>query len=76
MVRDLFDRKRLRDYFRTNNLKQRDVAQAIGVTESTLSMILSGERKCSLATYAQLCALLNVPMGEFIRQAGQREISP
>ena len=63
----MFDRGKLREYMKANKLRQREIARTIGMTESTLSMILTGQRKCSLDTYVQICTLLGVPIGEFIR---------
>ena len=62
----MIDRGKIRKHIRTNKLKQKEIANALGIAESTLSMMLNGQRKCGLDTYVRLCSLLEVPMNEFI----------
>ncbi len=40
----------LKDFMARHKLTQKDVGEAIGVTNAFVSMLLSGESSCSLAT--------------------------
>ena len=62
----LFDYDALRKYFDDNGLKQNFIAQKIGITESALSAILNGKRKCSLEEYIKICQILAVPFVTFV----------
>lgn len=62
----MFDYDALRKYFDDNGLKQNFIAQKIGITESALSAILNGKRKCTLDEYIKLCQTLAVPFTAFV----------
>lgn len=64
---DVFNVGAMRECVKASGLKQRFIAEQIGVAEKTLSYILTGRTKCSIDVYANLCAALNKPLAEFIR---------
>lgn len=47
-------------------LKQKYISEQMGMTESKLSLSLSGKRKFEAGEYANLCKIIGVPMNEFL----------
>lgn len=47
----------IRDYIATHTIKQKDIAEALGVSESTLSSILAGRYNISKANASKLANL-------------------
>ena len=62
----MLNREELRRYIENSGLKQKHVADRARMPECTLSLILSGKRKCNVDEYVRLCASLDVPIGTFI----------
>ena len=57
-----------KEYLAKKGYKQKFIAQKVGVNEATLSDVLNGKRKCSLEMYVNLCSVLALPFGKFIKQ--------
>jgi transcriptional regulator with XRE-family HTH domain len=55
-------------YLAERKARQQDAAKAAGVSQGTLSCILSGERPPTLETFARLCRWMRVPIGLFFRE--------
>lgn len=66
-----FDVEAMRECVKASGLKQRFIAEQIGVAEKTLSYILTGRTRCSVGVYAKICTLLNKPLDEFIRRGNE-----
>ncbi|MBR4641546.1 MAG: helix-turn-helix transcriptional regulator [Selenomonadaceae bacterium] len=64
----MFDYVAFKSYIEENGLKQKFLAQRLGVSEQTLSGILSGRVKCSLEIYVGICRALSLPLGKFINE--------
>lgn len=57
----------LRSYRVQAGLRQVDVAERLGTPQSFVSKYESGERRLDLIELRQLCAVLGVPLVEFVR---------
>ena len=64
----MFDYAAFKIYIEENGLKQKYLAQRLGISEQTLSGILLGRVKCSLEIYVGICRALSLPLGEFINE--------
>ena len=62
----MFNFLRMKKYFESHGLKQKYVAECSGIKVATLSLILSGKRKCSLEEYVRLCKLTDCNFDYFI----------
>lgn len=62
----MFDRVALKDYINEMGLKQKSIADKAGLSQSKLSLILTGERKCEVNEYAKICKAIGVPLNKFI----------
>lgn len=49
------------------NLKQKDIAKSIGITEDRLSRILSLKSKMTVDEFLRLCSVLEVNVNVFIQ---------
>jgi len=68
------DRSTLRDLFKASGLKQRDVAQALGVCEATVSKWNSGQQSVPSKHVEQLATLTSIEPGHILavlRRAAQ-----
>lgn len=57
--------RNIRAFMRANGINQSFVAERLGVTESTLSRILSGNRKLTAVEYFNLCDAVRVDLSYF-----------
>ncbi|MCM1192929.1 MAG: helix-turn-helix transcriptional regulator [Butyrivibrio sp.] len=64
----MFDTKGMRQRIESSGIKQKVIAKKAGIPEPTLSLILRGKRKCEVGEYASICAVLDVGIGEFLKQ--------
>ena len=58
--------KRLREAIKQSNYKQKEIAQAIGVSEKTVSAYMNRDVFPALDTFARLCDFLGVPSDEIL----------
>lgn len=58
--------KRLREAIKQSNYKQKEIAQAIGVSEKTVSAYMKRDVFPALDTFARLCDFLGVPSDEIL----------
>ncbi len=61
-----FDRRAMRNFIENSGIKQKYVAGRAGIDESSLSLILSGKRKCAVDEYLRLCVAMDVDILQFI----------
>ena len=59
---------RIKRYLRMNNIKQRVLARAMYMSESSLSTKLSDNRKLGLDEYIFICQYLKLDFNYFIHQ--------
>ena len=59
--------ERIKKYSDSKGVKNRFLAEKAGVTASTMSKILNGQREISVIEYYGVCKALDVPMEFFVR---------
>lgn len=62
----MFDRISLQKYISDNGLKQKTIADKAELPESTLSMILTGKRKCEVNEFFAICKAIKVSPMKFV----------
>jgi transcriptional regulator with XRE-family HTH domain len=55
------------EWIRRNNLRQKDVANALGVSEATVSKWFRGDQRMSVGQLRQIAALLKVHIGDLLQ---------
>ena len=60
--------KYIKNARKKRKLKQADVAEMIGVTQSYYSLVERGERNVDLFFALKICNALNIDLSKFIRQ--------
>ena len=58
--------KRLRDEIRTSPLSQKEIAEKLGITPSTVSKYLRLDKFPAIDTFANLCEILDVSADEIL----------
>lgn len=66
-VNFMFDRVSLQNYIENVGIKQKVISQKAGISETILSNILSGKRKCEVNEFLAICKALNVTPTKFIK---------
>ncbi|MDQ2787416.1 MAG: helix-turn-helix domain-containing protein [Chloroflexota bacterium] len=56
----------LREIRKESGLRQRDLAERIGLPQSFVSKCESGERRLDIVELRALCAALGVPLSDFV----------
>lgn len=62
----MFNYEKMQSYISDSGIKQKFIAEQAQLAESTLSLILSGKRKCGVDEYIQICKALGLPFEAFI----------
>ena len=57
---------RILEYIKRKGIKQRALAECIGVSPHTISEILAGRRRLTAEEYADICRFLEVPYDRFM----------
>jgi len=60
--------KSIRYFMYHNNLKQRDIARAAGMTQPYLSALMSGTHDPKISTVERIASALDVSVSEFIQR--------
>lgn len=55
----------LAEFFATRGIKQKTVAEAIGMSAAAMSEMLAGRRRLSADEYVAICDFLEVPYSRF-----------
>lgn len=55
----------IREYIKSNGIKQTFIAEKLGVSDRTVTDMLNGNRKITAEEYYLLCKVLGVPMTYF-----------
>lgn len=58
--------KRIKEYLKSNGIKQKFLADKTGLTTMVISDICNNGRKIDIVEYYKICKALNVPMETFI----------
>lgn len=63
----MFNRLALKKFIDESGLKQKAIAEKSGISESKLSLILTGKRGCDVDEYARICKAIGVPLTKFVK---------
>lgn len=61
------DSEGMKKFIESSGLKQKAISEKSGISESALSLILQGKRKCEIGEYATICGVLGVNTDRFLR---------
>lgn len=59
-------RENIAEYVKNNGIKQKFIADNIGISPSAVSQLLNGEREISAEEYINICNLFNVSCDYFV----------
>lgn len=62
----MFNFKKMKNFFEEQGVKQKFIAQKTGITETTLSLIMQGKRKCTIEEYVKICKFAGCSFDTFI----------
>jgi len=62
-------------WLRLRNLRQKDIAQALGVSQATVSQWIKGVHNMSVGQLRQIAVLLKAEPGDLLRAPDDRDIS-
>ena len=71
-----YTRNKLRALFDQTGLTQKDFAQMCGLTQSTVTRLLSGKRSPQLITLVKICQAFKVKPSFFVRELQEDELNP
>lgn len=61
--------RRVRRYVDEQGISRKQLAISMHISESKLSLLLSGQRRLTVDEYVQMCAALALPPGKFLTPA-------
>lgn len=62
-----FDSGEMKKCIESSGLKQKAISEKVGISETALSLILQGKRKCEIGEYAAICYVLGVNTDKFLK---------
>lgn len=69
----VFDSEEMKRCVEESGLKQKSISEKTGISETALSLILQGKRKCEIGEYATICWALGVNTDRFLYMAEKKE---
>jgi plasmid maintenance system antidote protein VapI len=60
--------EKVKEYVQERGIKQRFLAEKVGVDDSKISKFLNGTQDIGVLEYFKLCEALDVPMEKFIKE--------
>lgn len=69
------DTNLINKFIKENQVKNKFIAEKTGLSESKLSLILKGKRRCEINEYCAICMALNVPFNKFVNETKGNEAS-
>lgn len=61
------DTEGMKKFIESSGLKQKTISEKAGLSETALSLILQGKRRCEIGEYATICWVLNVKTDKFLQ---------
>lgn len=61
--------KKIKSYLVEHGISQKELADALGMTPATISMILNGKLNLKIDRYCEICEYLGVEPGAFLSEA-------
>lgn len=69
------DTNLINKFIKENQIKNKSIAEKSGLSESKLSLILKGKRRCEINEYCSICMALNVPFNKFVNEEKESKAS-
>jgi transcriptional regulator with XRE-family HTH domain len=66
----------LRSWLKFRGLKQKDLANALGVSEPTISLWISGDQSMTVATLRQIAVVLQAKPEDLLRDPNEADLAP
>lgn len=63
----VLDSEEMKKYVESSGIKQKAISEKTGLSESALSLILQGKRRCEIGEYATICHVLGVNTDYFLK---------
>lgn len=63
----VLDSEEMKKYVESSGIKQKAISEKSGLSESALSLILQGKRRCEIGEYATICDVLGVNTNKFLK---------
>lgn len=63
----VLDSEEMKVFIESSGLKQKSISEKSGISESALSLILQGKRRCEIGEYATICHVLGVNTDKFLK---------
>ncbi|MDE5909816.1 MAG: helix-turn-helix transcriptional regulator [Lachnospiraceae bacterium] len=63
----VLDSDKMKKYVELSGIKQKAISEKSGLSESALSLILQGKRRCEIGEYATICEVLGVNTDKFLK---------
>lgn len=63
----VLDTEGMKAFIEASGLKQKTISEKAGLSETALSLILQGKRRCEIGEYATICWVLNVNTDKFLQ---------
>lgn len=58
----------IKEYISDVGLKQKVIAERMGISDTQFSAIMNGNRRIEAGEYATMCNVLNVPFDKFVKE--------
>ncbi len=71
----VLDSEEMKKYVESSGIKQKAISEKAGLSESALSLILQGKRRCEIGEYATICHVLGVNTDKFLHPKEPNKIS-
>lgn len=71
----VLDSEEMKKYVESSGMKQKAISEKSGLSESALSLILQGKRRCEIGEYATICHVLGVNTDKFLRSKEPSKIT-
>lgn len=62
----VLDSEEMKNFIESSGIKQKAISEKSGISESALSLILQGKRRCEIGEYATICHVLGVNTDKFL----------
>lgn len=64
----VLDSGEMKKFIESSGLKQKSISEKAGISETALSLILQGKRRCEIGEYATICCVLGVNTDKFLKK--------
>lgn len=64
----VFNYEKMKEFIQISRTKQKGIAEKAGISEATLSQILSGKTRCEAGVYMSICETLRANPKAFVKE--------